>query len=270
MVYITSDIHGAFDIHKINPREFLPGQHMTKDDYLVICGDFGCLWDGGSSDQFWMNWLESLPWTTVFIDGNHENFDVISSYPAVDWKGGKTRQIRSNVFYLMRGEIFDFGGKSWLALGGGFSHDAQFRTQGLNWWNEEIFTEQEACNARKNLEKRNWKVDCVLSHNVFLAHPLHDKYEQDMSIYTDDRIHQQQFLEEIRKKTDYGAWFCGHYHKDRVDFFDSKPCFMLYDRVENVDTLLEEAGKLESQSSGQGSDLNAPAAGPLSQETVLG
>lgn len=87
MVYITGDTHGAFDIHKINPREFKAAEHLTKDDYVIICGDFGCIWDGGSSDRFWLNWLESLEWNTLFIDGNHENFDVLNSYPEIEWHG---------------------------------------------------------------------------------------------------------------------------------------------------------------------------------------
>lgn len=61
MVYVTSDLHGAFDIRKINPRESEVAQKMQAGDYLIVCGDFGCVWDGASNDNFWLNWLESLP-----------------------------------------------------------------------------------------------------------------------------------------------------------------------------------------------------------------
>lgn len=241
MVYITSDIHGAFDIHKINPREFIPGQTMTEDDYLIICGDFGCIWDGGSSDQFWLNWFESLPWTTLFIDGNHENFDVLARYPVVDWNKGKARQIRSNVFMLMRGERYEFAGKSWLALGGGFSHDRSLRKKGVNWWDEEIFSREEAEHAYATMAKHDWKVDVVLSHDVFSAHPLAKKYSPDMANYSSDRVQQNEFLEQMRKKLDYRIWFAGHYHVDRLDYFDDKPCVVLFDTVEEVDNLIEKA-----------------------------
>lgn len=90
-----------------------------------------------------------------------------------------------------------------------------------------------------------------------------------MNLYSDDRIHQQDFLEGIRRKTDYEAWFCGHYHKDRIDFFDGKPCIMLYDRVEEVDTLLKEAKELE-QNGSSSADLSSNLPASLTHESVLG
>lgn len=45
MIYITGDIHGDIDIHKLTTQNFLQQRTMTKDDYLIICGDFGLLWD---------------------------------------------------------------------------------------------------------------------------------------------------------------------------------------------------------------------------------
>ena len=116
MIYLTSDTHREIDIHKINPDEFKAGLQMNRDDYLIICGDFGCIWDGASGDRFWLNWLETLPWTTLFIDGNHENFDVLKSYPEEEWNGGKVHRIRENIYHLQRGEIFQLQGKTFFAF----------------------------------------------------------------------------------------------------------------------------------------------------------
>ena len=106
MIYITGDTHGAFDIHKINPDEFIPGRSLTEKDYVIICGDFGCIWDGGTNDAFWLKWLASLKWNVLFIDGNHENFDVLNAYPVVDFHDGKAHRIRHNIYHLMRGVVF--------------------------------------------------------------------------------------------------------------------------------------------------------------------
>ena len=110
MIYITGDIHREQDIHKINPREFIVGETLTEEDYVIICGDFGCIWDGSTGDNFWLKWLDSLPWNTLFIDGNHENFDVLNTYPVEEYKGGKVHRIRSKIFHLRRGEVFDIDG----------------------------------------------------------------------------------------------------------------------------------------------------------------
>ncbi|MCF0245316.1 MAG: metallophosphoesterase [Ileibacterium sp.] len=231
MIYITGDIHGAFDIHKINPDEFIPGRTLTPNDYVIICGDFGCIWDGGSSDRFWLNWLESLPWNTVFIDGNHENFSVLNAYPEEEWHGGKVHRIRSNIFHLKRGEVFDIEGHSFLAMGGAFSHDVSYRQKDVNWWQEEMLTKEEAENARENLEKRDWKVDYVLSHDIYKSHPLSTSFDNTMDPYNDNQVDIQQALEDIRTKLDYQKWFHGHYHKDLVCEMDGKPTYTMYDNV---------------------------------------
>ena len=62
---------------------------MTRDDYMIICGDFGGVWDGGKKEERNLDWLEDLPFTTLFISGNHENFDLLRKYPTEEWNGGK-------------------------------------------------------------------------------------------------------------------------------------------------------------------------------------
>ena len=91
------------------------------------------------------------------------------------------------------------------------------------------------------MEAHDWKVDIVLSHDVFSAHPLANKYQHNMANYSDDRVHQHEFLESMRQKLDYQIWFSGHYHVDRIDYFDQKPCVVLFDTVEEVDTLIQKA-----------------------------
>ena len=51
MIYITGDIHGDIDIHKLSKHNFPEGQALTKEDYLIICGDFGLIFDAGKYNQ---------------------------------------------------------------------------------------------------------------------------------------------------------------------------------------------------------------------------
>ncbi len=65
MIYVTGDCHG--DFKRFNTSIFPEQDEMTKDDYVIICGDFGGVWNKdveSKTEKWWMDWL----------DGNHENF----------------------------------------------------------------------------------------------------------------------------------------------------------------------------------------------------
>ena len=75
MIWITGDIHGEIDISKISGKKWPEGKALSKNDYLIICGDFGFLWyeQPDKTEEWWIDWLNQRSWTTLFIDGNHEN-----------------------------------------------------------------------------------------------------------------------------------------------------------------------------------------------------
>ena len=108
MIYITGDCHSNFE--RFNTRNFPEQKEMTKDDYVIICGDFGGVWnkDGESKvETSALDWLDGNAFTTLFVDGNHENFDRLYAYPVEMWHGGKAHKIRPSVIHLMRGQIFE-------------------------------------------------------------------------------------------------------------------------------------------------------------------
>lgn len=41
MIFVTGDTHGGVDEKKLHETHFVNGQSLTKDDYVIICGDFG-------------------------------------------------------------------------------------------------------------------------------------------------------------------------------------------------------------------------------------
>ena len=99
---------------------------MTKDDYVIICGDFGGVWNRFEENKYekhWMDWLEKHPFTTLFCEGNHENFDRLYNYPVEKWNGGNVHKIRPSVIHLMRGQVFQLCGKKFFVFGGAKSHD---------------------------------------------------------------------------------------------------------------------------------------------------
>ena len=83
MIYITGDTHGEFE--RLSSKHFSAGD----EDYLIICGDFGGIWDTSKEQQYWLRCLSEKPFTTLFIDGNHENYDLLNTHPVIQWNGGK-------------------------------------------------------------------------------------------------------------------------------------------------------------------------------------
>ena len=91
MIYATGDLHG--NTLRFQPQYFPEQSDMTKDDYMIVCGDAGLVWHGDKSDDPQLDRLEALPFTVLFLDGNHENFDALNEYPVEEWHGGKVHAV---------------------------------------------------------------------------------------------------------------------------------------------------------------------------------
>ena len=101
MIILTGDTHGALDIDKLMP-EFFPFKNLTKKDYVIILGDFGFIWNRiqDTRERNWLKWFDDLPWTTLFIDGNHENHPRLAEFPEEIWHKGRTHRISESVYHL--------------------------------------------------------------------------------------------------------------------------------------------------------------------------
>ena len=237
-IIVTGDIHGN-PFQRLNLENFPEGKTFTKEDYVIILGDFGLVWDDSAMEHSCLDWLENKPWTTLFIDGNHENYDLLNKFPIEEWGGGRVQKIRSSVIHLLRGEVYDIGGYKFLAMGGARSHDIQdrvlevgdprikiwkkddfklFRINHISWWEEEIPNEEERKNALKNLAENDYKVDYILTHEA----PSSDVVLMDHLLYHPDEY--SKWLEmEIRQKVKYKKWFFGHYHLN-LDVNEKETC----------------------------------------------
>lgn len=206
-VFITGDTHGSSEIGRLN-KTFAVGRELDKDDYLVICGDFGLVWADRSKYAYWLRWLDKKPFTTLFVDGNHENFDMLESMPVEQWHGGAVHRVNDSVIHLMRGQVFDIAGRSFFCMGGARSVDKARRTPHISWWPQEIPSPEERDAARAALDARGWQVDYVLTHCAArnVQRLLNPTYENDELTC---------FLEDVERRLDYRRWFFGHYHEDR-------------------------------------------------------
>lgn len=235
MIYITGDTHIPIDIKKLNTTNFPLQKNMTKEDYLIICGDFGGIWDNSRQDLHWLKWLENKNFVTLFVDGNHENFELLNNeFHVVDFHGGKAHKIRENIYHLMRGEIFDLPTNDntiedkvykIFVMGGAESHDKQYRVVGKTWWAEEVPAEHEYKNAKTNLENSLFNVDFIITHcaPTFVQSKISDDYPRNKLTG---------FLETVALKVNFKKWYFGHYHTDKkIGINDVKEYVAIYDNV---------------------------------------
>jgi len=209
-IYVTGDIHSEPD--RFNTENFPEQKEMTRDDYVIICGDFGLVWSEdreSKRETWWLDWLENKTYTTLFVDGNHENFTRLNSLPIEEWHGGRVHKIREHVIHLMRGEMFDLDGKMIFTFGGARSHDRENRIEHISWWEQEMPTSAEMERAIEALDKCGWEVDYVITHCA-------PKSVQKMvcSWYENDSL--VSFLERVRTDLKFKRWYFGHYHIDRT------------------------------------------------------
>lgn len=165
-LFITGDTHGADRLEYGSPDGYVPRlntgnfpeqKNLTKDDYVIICGDFGGIFDTdrrsiseSKAEKHHLDWLDGKPFTTLFVAGNHENYDRLSGikdekllgswfyekmpsetkeqfrkgYPQKKWFGSSVREIRPSVLMLETG-VFELNGYQCFVYGGASSHDIQ-------------------------------------------------------------------------------------------------------------------------------------------------
>lgn len=208
MIFITGDTHGyqeRFDFLMHNGIE-----RLTSEDILIICGDFGFIFSNDAKENNFLDLLAKKPYTICFVDGNHENFDAINTYPIIEWSGGKVHQIRKNIFHLMRGQVFEIDGKTFFTMGGAYSVDKGSRTPGYSWWPDELPTDADYKEAESNLQKYGMKVDYIITHTM--------PREMIMRLGKYPDAHDMEltgFLEWIMHEVEYKHWYCGHWHDDK-------------------------------------------------------
>ncbi len=229
MIFVTGDCHG--DYSRFSAKAFPWQKETDRQDLVIVAGDFG-YWDRSPEQEYWMKWLAEKDFTIAFVDGNHENYDMLAELPVEIWNGGKVQFIRENVIHLMRGQMYRVQGKKIFTFGGARSQDirdrileaddpelrkkvldleksgALYRINHLSWWKEEMPGKEEYEEGRRCLEGNGWKCDYVISHCA----PSSIQGLFSLGEYAPDEL--TQYLEEIRCRCRYHRWFFGHYHRD--------------------------------------------------------
>lgn len=230
MIYITGDTHGDFARFK-NPML----RKLRKQDALIICGDFGFLWDGSAKERKILKKIGKLPYNVLFVEGSHENYDLLEEYEVSEWCGGKTRLISGRLRQLMRGQVFEIAKKTVFTFGGGQTDDVYELVEGSNWWRREIPDEEELEEGLANLEKVENKVDFVVTYEP-------PSRMQDFLTGSGERNHINTYLNQIFERIDFKGWYFGKLHINKL----VPPKYhAVYDSIEAADSTRIKRSKAE-------------------------
>lgn len=209
MIFVTGDTHASYDISKLSSKNFSLGRHLNKYDYVIVLGDFGLVWDNSSEEKYWIKWLTDKPWTTLFIDGNHENHYKIRALPGRSMFGSFVGKVNDSIFHLRRGFIYTIDDLKILTIGGAASVDKAHRIVDVTWFADELLSGKDINNALDNLAKHDHKVDYILTHTC--TNSIFEQMHFGPWKSGDPTMKE---LEAITNGVEYKHWYFGHFHDD--------------------------------------------------------
>ena len=202
--FLKGDIHGnLFEI-----IDFINRFNLGKNDNIIILGDCGIAWrkDKKDLDQNIKLWNECGNGVKLyFIDGNHENFNILNSLPIENNMG----KIADNIYHLRRGQVYEFENKKILVCGGADSIDKYRRIENFTWWKEEAISQETIDDIPAG------HYDYVLTHccprSVFEKNKI---YLSTLQFLDENKINHssEDMLEQLKNKITFDHWFFGHYH----------------------------------------------------------
>ena len=197
MIYLISDIHGEADFKGL--LQYI--EKATEDDLLLILGDVCFKFEDTEENRKFTEFFLSIKKNIAIVDGNHENFEVIKSFPEENWCGGRINRISPSIVRLQRGNVFQIDGKSFFVFGGCKS-GKRWHEMGLYHPGDEP-EEAELSLAYENIKKHNFAFDYILTH----------KYEETPPNGTFCPA-LAELTEYIEKNVSYKLWYSGHWHKN--------------------------------------------------------
>lgn len=204
MIYITGDIHGDFSRFK-DPML----RKLRKQDALIVCGDFGFLWDGSVKEKKLLKKIGKLPYNVLFVEGSHDNYDLLEEYEVSEWCGGKTRLISGRLRQLMRGQVYEIAEKKVFTMGGGQTDDVYDLVEGENWWRREVPNDEELQEGLDNLEKAENAVDFIVTYEP-------PSRMQNFLTGSGEKNIFNTYLSKISEGVEFKNWFFGKLHINKL------------------------------------------------------
>lgn len=208
MICVMGDTHGDYSrfSHRLIKR-------LKKGDFLIICGDFGFVWDGSDKEKTVLKKIGGKRFTTLFLAGSHDNYELLEAYPETELFGGRARNICGNLYMLSSGEIFDIDGKKSFVFGGGQASDIDVRIENDTWWEQELPDEKKLEEGRNKLSAIGDKVDYIFTHeppeSIAEFLDMRDPHSLTMS-----RLNI--YFDKLKSRINFKLWFFGKLHKNKL------------------------------------------------------
>ena len=213
MVVLTGDTHRDFG----RIFDFCEEYGVTKEDVLVILGDAGINYYLDDSDDLLKQELSQLDITLLCVHGNHEERPFeIDTYTEREWRGGLVyvEPEFPSLLFAKDGEIYRFGSKTAVVIGGAYSVDKYSRLlAGAPWFPGEQPDETIRSYVEAQLAQAGWRVDYVFSHAAPLQYEPRHAFLPGINQALVDKS-TEIWLDSIERRLHYKRWFCGHYHID--------------------------------------------------------
>lgn len=86
---------------------------------------------------------------------------------------------------------------------------ARYRINHISWWAQELPSDEEYTEARRNLDAVGWQVDYIITHCAPTSIALMETRHNEADRLTD-------FLQDVRERAKYHYWLFGHYHDNKA------------------------------------------------------
>ena len=210
-IYITGDKHGTM----LPLFGLAENNGLREEDVLMIAGDAGFVWDAAYPKTI-ATLEQAFPGTIVFVDGNHENHDLLNAMEIVEWNGGRVHRVGERVFHLMRGEVYSIHGQTFFAFGGARSSDRNDRRiEGVDWWRTEEPDEEEIRYGTAQLKKHLPEIDYIITHEPPLF--ARESIARKLPLEADYRFPAvlDQWYALAAEAPRLKKWYFGHMHVDQ-------------------------------------------------------
>ena len=193
-ITLIGDLHGKYErYHRII-------RQTEKHPYTLQIGDFGFKYDS----------LKNVDSTKhLILPGNHDNYDICYNYSHFMGDYGYTSLNRVEFFYYR----------------GAYSIDKQYRTVGIDWWENEQVSIDQFMKARELYRIIKPKIvithDCPQNIASMMLEPGQRVYENTTSWA----------LQELLNIHEPDLWIFGHYHKSKTIQY-CKTTFICLDELE--------------------------------------